>query len=164
MENISKYINSSTQTDLNREKENVRQFANSSTQTDFYVGLNSTPIKSMQEPLDFSELSTIDDQDDSEFVQFDDSTSSHEETHNLLKSKKYVVFESMIDKLLKFVSCPTCNHCVGKIEKVSMGTSLHCKIFCKSEHFICDWNSQPLIGKLPAFNLLLSAAIFFSGL
>jgi len=75
---------------------------------------------------------------------------------------KWVVFESMIDQFLEFFACPNCANKVGRVHKTPMGTSLCCLIFCKNNHLVCDWESQPVIGKLPAFNNLFTAAISFS--
>ena len=37
------------------------------------------------------------------------------------------------------------------------------KNYCIQGHCILKWNSQPLLGKMPAANLLTSAAITLSG-
>ena len=82
---------------------------------------------------------------------------------NVIKSSKYVVFETMLDELIRLVRCPFCGSPVISNKKSGLGTSIHCKLRCENDHLVCDWKSQPLLGKLPAFNLLLSSAIVFSG-
>ena len=52
---------------------------------------------------------------------------------------------------------------IDKTEKSKLGTSIHFKLYCADNHLIIDWKSQPLLGKMPAFNLLFSSSIIFSG-
>ena len=60
-----------------------------------------------------------------------------------------------------------CLNCVGlskDIKKSEIGTCVGYKSYCIiCEDYIVDWKSQPLLGRMPAFNLLLSSAIFCSG-
>lgn len=138
--------------------------------------VTSTPIKGNKEIVEESfdslcksnlteELSTTYDKNDSTFHL--PSSSSDEDTTikmtDIIGEKKYVVYESMIDELCKLVRCPRCGSLSKNVIKRSMGTSVHCKIYCEEQHIACDWKSQPLLGKLPAFNLLISAGILFSG-
>lgn len=67
----------------------------------------------------------------------------------------------MLNELFQLVRCPTCESPVT-FENFYAGTSLHYTVTCAYYH-VLRWKAQPLIGKLPAFNLLLSASIFFSG-
>ena len=65
---------------------------------------------------------------------------------------------------LKLIRCPVCSTSIKNVTKSSLGTSLHCMLECELNHIVTEWKSQPLLGKLPAFNLLISAAILFSGM
>ncbi|XP_057291883.1 uncharacterized protein LOC130614472 [Hydractinia symbiolongicarpus] len=102
--------------------------------------------------------------EDKEYVPGNCSTEDdmEEDKIDLIKAKKFVVYESMLEQLFSFVRCPECNSSVT-VEKSHVGTSMHCKFTCLLHTHVFKWNTQPLLGKLPAFNLLLSATIFFSG-
>jgi len=49
------------------------------------------------------------------------------------------------------------------VKDLSDGTSITYIVYCTSRYFIIKWNSQPLIGKMPVVNLLVSASTLFSG-
>ena len=77
------------------------------------------------------------------------------------EEEKYIVFKSKLMEL--FHQCPRCG-CATEAKVVNRcGTLVHVEQQCSH----CDnnrhWASQPYIGKMPAGNLLLSAAILFSG-
>ena len=82
---------------------------------------------------------------------------------DIVSSRKFVVFETMIDELVKHVRCQICDASAGDIKKSALGTSIHYAIYCRNNHLITEWKAQPLLGRLPAYNLLLSSAIFNSG-
>ena len=72
--------------------------------------------------------------------------------------------EGLLDDLFKHIHCPTCNESLlQNVKKSALGTSITMKTSCvKNDHeFI--WRSEPLLRKMPAFNLLYSAATIFSG-
>ena len=73
---------------------------------------------------------------------------------------KYIVFESCLDKLIRF--CPDCGAPVTETSKLVVGTQINIKISCHNGH-TSIWHSQPMVHKMPAGNLLISAAILFSG-
>lgn len=143
-----------------------------STQTDNFL-MTSSPMKSIGPATLFaiSETSlTTNETKDSTLdetmneTEYNPSESSFEEKDvDVINDEKFVVYEGMLDILFNFVCCPSCHSRAKNITKSKMGTSLHCKIVCESKHLILEWKSQPLIGKLPAFNLLISASIFFAG-
>ncbi|XP_064468680.1 uncharacterized protein LOC135382848 [Ornithodoros turicata] len=75
------------------------------------------------------------------------------------EDNKYIVFESELRKL--FQTCPTClQRCEAAF--TSKGTLLRVTYSCKDGHERI-WESQPYIGNKPAGNVLLSAAMLFSG-
>ena len=82
---------------------------------------------------------------------------------NILKEKKFVVFESMLDRIFNLLPCVSCAGTAIDIEKREQGTCIIYKGYCVNEHVVFDWKSQPMLGKMPAFNLLLSSAIFCAG-
>ena len=74
--------------------------------------------------------------------------------------RKFLVYESHLDKLFSY--CSICNH-TSQVTKHALGSCVAVTQFC----MFCDrenhWTSQPMIGDLPAGNIHLSAAIYFSG-
>ena len=87
-------------------------------------------------------------------------------TFNIQKEKKYVITESQLDMLLRRISCQSCGSTVSstKFKKKILGTCVTVTGVCSEcEEIMLDWSSQPFIGKLPAYNLLAAASIFFSG-
>ena len=114
---------------------------------------------------DFSFESEIDNDDinDSDFKPSIMENSNHKVEIDVVNDTKFVVYESMLDQLVSFIRCKRCALPAGDIEKTKLGTCIGFKIFCEENHLIVDWRSQPLIGKMPAFNMLLPASIFFSG-
>src|SRR5664279_839269 len=73
---------------------------------------------------------------------------------------KYLVFENQIDKLFTF--CPDCGSCITSTTKHTIGTALSVSYTCHLGHSN-TWHSQPSLRRMPAGNLLLSAAILLSG-
>ena len=74
---------------------------------------------------------------------------------------KFLVFESSL--LLLFSVCIFCGYPSTSIKKTVVGTFLRITQKCKKCFEIRVWESQPYIGKVPAGNVLLSAAILFVG-
>ena len=74
--------------------------------------------------------------------------------------QKYIIFKSCLSLLLRH--CPSCGSTVYNCQESTSGSMLSVLIFCVNGHEI-SWNSQPLINRMPAGNLLASAAILFSG-
>ena len=136
-------------------------YADAQTQTDESPFLTSTPEKSFQNIS--TGLSVMEDPEDSDYMPDNRSFVNSKQEIDIIEDRKYVVFESMLDDLFKLARCPLCNTSIKNVTKCSMGTSLHCTLKCELDHTVTEWKSQPLLGKLPAFNLLISAAIFFSG-
>ena len=91
------------------------------------------------------------------------STRHTEDKPSMVKRRKFVVFEDQLDELFKLIRCTTCGASKQYEKRLVLGTSLHNSITCMNGHIIVNWKSQPLLGKLPAFNLLLCTSIFCSG-
>ena len=72
----------------------------------------------------------------------------------------YLVFESAL--LLLFSSCFYCS-CYTSVKKVVLGSFLRIIQTCSHCSRRRTWESQPYIGKIPAGNILTSAAILYSG-
>ena len=74
---------------------------------------------------------------------------------------KYIVFRSSLLEL--FTHCPSChNACAGEVAYVQ-GTFIAVKQQCSHYEHQRQWTNQPHIKDTPAGNILLSAAILFSG-
>ena len=72
----------------------------------------------------------------------------------------YLVFESAL--LLLFSSCIHCSSHTS-VKKVVTGSLLRIIQTCSNCSRRRTWESQPYIGKIPAGNILISAAILYSG-
>jgi len=85
---------------------------------------------------------------------------------SVVSVRKFIVFESQLDKLLCHLVCPLCQCPCSMddvVKKCNEGTLLHVVARCIEGHIIVDWQSQPFIGRMPAGNLLFCAATLFSG-
>lgn len=146
---------------------NVERYATIGTQTEADMWpMTSSPQKNASTFLD-----SFQSEENSDFIPNSESFEKNEEPQetsnrmetDYMKDEKFVVFESMLDQLFTRVRCDKCFLPVSNVSRSKLGTSIHCKLYCPDKHLILDWKSQPLIGKLPLYNLLISAAIFFSG-
>ena len=73
--------------------------------------------------------------------------------------KKYIVFFSCLMEL--FAVCPNCTE-PGTAEVTEViGTQIYVTQKCPTCKFVCPWKSQPNNRRIPAGNLLLSAAILY---
>ena len=105
-----------------------------------------------------------DDDDDDEYTpRHHESSSSDTETETETESPvaetKFIVFESCLAELLKH--CPCCGAVVTESSSSTSGSLLKVKLSCHNGH-ATQWNSQPLVNKTPAGNLLLASAILFT--
>ena len=94
---------------------------------------------------------------------YEEATSASETESDLPvdKQKTYLIFESAL--LLLFSICFICRSTYISIEKVMIGSFLRIKQICKHCNNIYVWESQPHVGKIPAGNILISAAILYIG-
>lgn len=84
---------------------------------------------------------------------------------NFVTERKLIVFESSLDKLLKCCKCqadPLCQGDITDIIKYRVGSAMSVTAYCSNKHHFQLWRSQPLIGRKPAGNLLISAGIVCS--
>ena len=87
-------------------------------------------------------------------------TTTLSETESPVAETKFIVFESCLAELLKH--CPCCGAVVTESSSSTSGSLLKVKLSCHNGH-VTQWNSQPLVNKTPAGNLLLASAILFKG-
>lgn len=76
------------------------------------------------------------------------------------KISKYIVYESCLLEL--FEVCPRCGR-AARPRTRTVGTFLRVEQDCPHCGFSRTWNSQPVIGSVPAGNLQLTAAVYTSG-
>ena len=106
--------------------------------------------------------------DENEYELSDTCSSDHSVTSNSNSvdageaddEPKYLVFKSCLHSLLTY--CPSCGSTVTSLRESTCGSMLSVKLFSLSGHETL-WNSQPLFNRMPAGNLLTSAAILLSG-
>lgn len=144
---------------------------------------SSTPVKTFNNPVCLDDSYTCESEtytdnrkdpdyvfdinsetDESEHDDCNMSTITHEQSY--IKENKYIVFESAIENLIMRLKCNECKCPVDPediVKDLSDGTSITYNVYCTSGHLIIKWNSQPLIGKMPVGNLLVSASTLFSG-
>ena len=136
----------------------------------------STPTKvgvGVSEPI-ISDISTSDDDDNDMYESSTtvDTTQStlYEETSvseseldvtTVEKQKTYVIFESAL--MLLFSICFMCRSTYIVINKVTIGSFLRITQICKRCKNKYVWESQPYVGKIPAGNIMISAAILHTG-
>ena len=133
--------------------------------------MTSTPMKGgiAVPKLNMSDISDDDNDDDDEVA---DSTKStiYQETSNaseleldlpVQKQQTYLVFESAL--LLLFSICFMCRSTQTSVEKAIIGSFVRIKQICSHCNNRYVWESQPYVGKIPAGNILISAAILYTG-
>ncbi|XP_053552119.1 uncharacterized protein LOC128643172 [Bombina bombina] len=83
-----------------------------------------------------------------------------------VKERKYIVFESCIDQLLKRTTCTSVKSCKSPLVKITkrvVGTMLMVSGECQQGHKCSLWQSQPCLSGFPVGNMLSCASILFSG-
>lgn len=93
------------------------------------------------------------------FEEFSD-TSQTEEPIDTVAERKFVIYESQLDILLKNMF--RADGSVSVIKSAS-GTNISVKVKCSNGKRILDWSSQPQVGKFYGFNLIVCSSIVFSG-
>ncbi|XP_044132576.1 uncharacterized protein LOC122925115 [Bufo gargarizans] len=84
----------------------------------------------------------------------------------IVNEKKFLVFESCLDNLVRKVKCQyseDCDYMVQTFHKKIEGS--YCKITgtCYQGHYFTIFESQPRVGRYCSGNILIAAAILFSG-
>ncbi|KAG9475535.1 uncharacterized protein [Eleutherodactylus coqui] len=85
---------------------------------------------------------------------------------NIVEEEKYIVFESCLRKLIMMIPCMSKTKCMSPLtqyRKETIGSHLSIEARCSSGHTSLLWESQPRHGYQPLGNVLLSAAVLFSG-
>ncbi|KAM4052676.1 uncharacterized protein ACNLHF_003192 [Anomaloglossus baeobatrachus] len=83
-----------------------------------------------------------------------------------VRDKKFIVFESCLNKLIGMIPCQAQSKCEDRITHVRksfVGSSVIVEVKCASGHTKTIWESQPRLGKQPLGDVLASAAVLYSG-
>ena len=116
------------------------------------VSPEASPTKSVNDPNWVPESGSEDTEDEDHFVDLKGPEPQYD--------SKYLVFENELLKLFK--RCQECGAPIDEAEKIIKGSQYMVTCKCIYNHNI-TWESQPTIKGIAAGNLLLSAAILFSG-
>ena len=77
------------------------------------------------------------------------------------KERKFILIESKLLELFQF--CPSCSaHALFDVKRI-LGSMIKVEQTCGSCGFNRIWESQPMIGSVPAGNLIFSAALLLTG-
>ena len=117
----------------------------------------STPLAKKQDPSFHPSYYTFPTEDSYSTTLEDDLWDG------IRKEKKLIVFESNLDSVIFKIKCETCGQPGDECKKTRIGTSVLYHLNCIQGHTILHWYSQPNLGKMPAGNLLCTAATFLSG-
>ena len=96
----------------------------------------------------------------SEHTDTEDGNDSEDGSSNSAEERKLIIFESELDKLFRF--CQQCGSIVATKTKYFKGSMVKVKTTCLQGHSN-TWQSQPSINGKATGNLLIPAAILFSG-
>ena len=111
-----------------------------------------------------SNTCTSEDDSDDEYIcssSEESSGDSESEMTDNCVNNTFIVYESKLNDLFKF--CQQCGSPVCEISKNHTGSMVTIRTLCLQNH-TCTWNSQPTTKKnVPAGNLLIPAAILFTG-
>ncbi|KAG0442597.1 hypothetical protein HPB47_015658 [Ixodes persulcatus] len=111
--------------------------------------------------LDLSDVCPPRAEADSSYCLSEDSFARPEkEAPSSVHERKFIVFESCLDQLLE--TCRSCAAPNTHIDKTVQGSSLQVSTLCRSGH-TATWCSQPIIKRKPVGNILVAAAILFTG-
>ena len=89
---------------------------------------------------------------------------SEEDIHSPLpphKQRCFIVFKLAL--MLLFTLCSYCRSRYTRVSKTVIGSFLRITQSCSKCGYRFIWDSQPYIGSTPAGNILMSAAILYSG-
>ena len=184
-------VTSSTQTLMEKKNKKVQvvikgghkkatQTESIRTQIDQCVQVGDGTIHSSDESFESSYSQSVDEQVEilSEYLPSPDSENEVDreeipsfeeqpsvENSRILDQPKFIVFWSALQVLLSWTHCPSCgSHDIISLRRpVNLGTLLTVKLFCESCGKTTEWKAQPFVRDYPAGNILLSAAVLFSG-
>lgn len=119
----------------------------------------STPVKEYPPLPDVSIEESATSQDGMD-VTFQDYSSPEGESMDK-RGPCYLVYESSLMPLL--TKCRFCGNSSNIVTKTLIGSLLEVSICCQHCLQTWEWKSQPFIGYIPAGNIMISAAILYSG-
>ena len=92
-----------------------------------------------------------------------ESEDENDTPSKVVDERKFIIFESALDNLVKELRCELCGLRAYDIRKHVYGTAVQIQAECLEGHLIINWKSQTCLGKMAAGNLLCSAATLYSG-
>ncbi|OCT67836.1 hypothetical protein XELAEV_18039140mg [Xenopus laevis] len=98
-----------------------------------------------------------------------EETSAHQSMsfeEKMVDEKKFIVFESCLDNLIRMITCQSSLRCTARIEHITKrfeGTLVKIHGVCFEGHNFPLWQSQPMVKNIAAGNLLLASSIVLSG-
>lgn len=145
--------------------------------------IHSTPQKSLEDNVppptehmlvsdaedvitDDVNLDSCDTSDDSFVLESEESASgsdmSTDSPQPEVSDIKFITFKSCVLELCGMVCCPTCGQSMMVTDTNMQGSCMRISLLCPNSHDYV-WRSQPLVNKMVLGNLLIAAAIMFSG-
>uniref|UniRef100_A0A8C5PWD9 THAP-type domain-containing protein n=1 Tax=Leptobrachium leishanense TaxID=445787 RepID=A0A8C5PWD9_9ANUR len=131
--------------------------------------ISNMPISDISTTLDTSQFDPLYVPDTTgESIDVGEKSLQSEPTiEDYVLEKKFIVFESNLDELLKKINkCTNIVHCDAPImsfEKETTGCLVRVYSICEENHKCFVWKSQPMIGRRSIGIILASSAILFSG-
>ncbi|XP_073409250.1 uncharacterized protein [Dendrobates tinctorius] len=170
-----------------------KKHAQTQTSVRMFQGQNETRVESSQSlprsrtdlkdrrgpkrvDCNFHESDYEEEEEESFYVESDEE--ADDEAHNKefrciyegpkspVRDKKFIVFESCLNKLIGMIPCQAQSKCedrVTHVRKSFLGSSVIVEVKCASGHTKTIWESQPRLGKQPLGDVLASAAVLYSG-
>ncbi|XP_040177472.1 golgin subfamily A member 6-like protein 22 [Rana temporaria] len=85
---------------------------------------------------------------------------TQDQQSSIINDRKFIVFESELDKLLTKLICPTedCFYIIRSLDKVIVGSLLKVYGTCPDHHHQIIWQSQPNIANFASGNVLPSSS------
>jgi hypothetical protein len=107
---------------------------------------------------------SVDSDHDSSYIPDSSDCSSASDTseHVDTGDRKFIAFESSILELCGLVCCSECRNPMMITNTSYVGSTLRLEFTCPNSHEYV-WRAQPMVNKMALGNLMLSAAIVFSG-
>ncbi|KAL5011915.1 hypothetical protein ScPMuIL_010466 [Solemya velum] len=112
-------------------------------------------------PLDETDKTSLIDEVTSEDFPDESADTVEDEPLGPLGERKFGVSESKLLEL--FTVCSSCSGATNGSIKQILGTMVKIETECGFCRTIRKWDSQPMVGSIPAGNLALSAGILFTG-
>ena len=119
------------------------------------------PVAENEDTFELTEEEESETEPTESTIDWESTTTEDEEQIPVEKQLIFLVFESTL--MLLFATCVACGSTFISIKRHVIGSFLSIKQACSQCNNTFVWESQPYIRNIPAGNLLISAAILFTG-